>query len=612
MQIEEKEYTKSFDWRIWKKLYPFIRPFRVLLLISLIFNTVCAIVDIALPLFQQYAINHFVKDMTTDGLGGFALTYLAFITVQTVSVVIFCRCAMVIEMKMAKTMKKACFDHLQELSFSYYNTTPVGYILARVMSDTGRISGLVAWNFLDMLWALFYVIGIFVVMAYLNLRLALFVILVVPALVFLTFFFQKRILAWNRQVRKHNSRITGAYNEGIMGAQTSKTLVIEDKNSRQFRTITQDMRVAGVKASRMNGIYISLVVLCSAVAVAIILRQGGMMVEDNIILIGTLSAFTTYAVNMFEPIQNVARNLSELMSAQANIERVIGLLEEEPQIRDTPEVIERYGTAFDQKRENWEPIKGEITFEDVTFHYPDGNENILEHFNLHVPAGTTVAIVGETGAGKSTLVNLACRFFEPTEGRILIDGVDYRERSQAWLHSSIGYVLQSPHLFTGTIMENIRYGRLDATDEEVIRAAQTVSADKVAAKLEKGWQTDVGEGGDSMSTGEKQLISFARAVLADPSIFVLDEATSSIDTETEQLIQNAISYLLKDRTSFIIAHRLSTIRQSDIILVVKAGKIIEQGSHNELMRQKGYYYNLYTQQFKEEMMEGFVGPAKRE
>ena len=322
--------------------------------------------------------------------------------------------------------------------------------------------------------------------------------------------------------------------------------------------------------------------------------------------LGTLSAFTTYAVNMFEPIRNIASNLSEIVAAQANIERVTGLLEEEPQIKDRPDVIEKYGTALEQKRENWEPIKGDITFEDVTFHYPDGNENILEHFNLHVPAGTTVAIVGETGAGKSTLVNLACRFFEPTQGRILIDGVDYRERSQSWLHSALGYVLQSPHLFTGTIMENIRYGKLEATDEEVIEAAKIVSADQVAKRLEKGWQTDVGEGGDSMSTGEKQLISFARAVLADPAIFVLDEATSSIDTETEQLIQNAISYLLKDRTSFIIAHRLSTIRQADVILVVKAGKIIEQGTHDELMAMKGYYHDLYTQQFKEEMMEELV------
>lgn len=606
MQIEEKEYDQSFDWRIWKKLFPFMKPFRKYMIIALVFNTLCALVDIALPLFQQYAINHFISGNTTEGIGSFAGTYLVTIIFQTVSVVIFCRCAMVIEMNMAKNMKKACFDHLQQLSFSYYNTTPVGYILARVMNDTGRISGLVAWNLLDMLWALFYVVGIFGIMLALNWKLALWIMLIVPGLVLLTSFFQKRILKWNRQVRKKNSMITGAYNEGITGAQTSKALVIEEKNSRHFKGLTDDMKTAGVKAARMNGLYVALVVFCGYIGVALALKQGGELVLAQALQLGTLSAFTTYAVNMFEPIRNIASNLSEIVAAQANIERVTGLLEEEPQIKDRPDVIEKYGTAFEQKRENWEPIKGDITFEDVTFHYPDGNENILEHFNLHVPAGTTVAIVGETGAGKSTLVNLACRFFEPTQGRILIDGVDYRERSQSWLHSALGYVLQSPHLFTGTIMENIRYGKLEATDEEVIEAAKIVSADQVAKRLEKGWQTDVGEGGDSMSTGEKQLISFARAVLADPAIFVLDEATSSIDTETEQLIQNAISYLLKDRTSFIIAHRLSTIRQADVILVVKAGKIIEQGTHDELMAMKGYYHDLYTQQFKEEMMEELI------
>ena len=360
------------------------------------------------------------------------------------------------------------------------------------------------------------------------------------------------------------------------------------------------MRIAGVRAARLRGIFLPLVLLLSSVVTAIVLNRGGHMVLESAMMIGTLSAFTTYAVGIFEPIQNIAGNISEMISAQANIERVMDLLDEKPMIHDTLEVIAKYGTAFEPKKENWEPIKGEIEFKDVTFRYPDGGENILEHFNLHIPAGTTIAIVGETGAGKSTLVNLACRFFEPTSGQILIDGRDYRERSQLWLHSSLGYVLQSPHLFSGTVMENIRYGRLDATDEEVKAAARAVSADTVVEKLENGWDSDVGEGGDRLSTGEKQLISFARAVLANPSIFVLDEATSSIDTQTEQLIQDAISYLLKDRTSFLIAHRLSTIRQADLILVVRDGKIIEQGRHEELLQKKGYYHTLYTKQFEEE------------
>ncbi len=324
------------------------------------------------------------------------------------------------------------------------------------------------------------------------------------------------------------------------------------------------------------------------------------MVQQELMELGKLSVFISYAVVIFEPIQQLARLLSELISCQANIERVTDLLEQKPGVTDREDVTERYGDAFFAKRENWERIRGDIVFEDVSFRYPDGREYVLEHFNLHIPAGTNVAIVGETGAGKSTLVNLAGRFFEPVEGRILIDGVDYRERSQLWLHSQMGYVLQNPHLFSGTIRENIRYGRLDATDEEVEEAARQVSADMVAARLEQGYESNVGESGGRLSVGEKQLISFARAVLADPAIFVLDEATSSIDTKTEQLIQQAVRRLLKGHTSFVIAHRLSTVRQADLILVVKDGKIIEQGNHQELLCRKGSYYELYSRQFEEE------------
>ena len=303
---------------------------------------------------------------------------------------------------------------------------------------------------------------------------------------------------------------------------------------------------------------------------------------------------------IFEPIQQLARILADLISCQANIERVMDLLSQKPNVVDSREVQEKYGDNFQPKKENWEKIRGDIVFEDVSFRYPDGKEYVLEHFNLHVPAGMNIAIVGETGAGKSTLVNLAGRFFEPTSGRILIDGVDYRERYQLWLHSQIGYVLQNPHLFSGTVKENIRYGRLDAADEEIVQAARSVSADVVVNKLEKGYDSDVGESGGRLSTGEKQLISFARAILADPAIFVLDEATSSIDTGTEQLIQKATEKLLKGHTSFVIAHRLSTIRNADLILVVKDGKIIEQGTHKELLAEKGYYHDLYYMQFEEE------------
>lgn len=600
MSYDEQEYTKSFDIKIWKKVLPFLKPFRKVVWMVILLNLFCSAVDIALPLFQRYAIDNFIETGSIQGLPIFAVVYLVVIALQTASVIAFTRGNIRIEMQMGRDMKRACFVHLQTLSFSYYNVTPVGYILARVMNDTNRIAGLVAWNLVDMLWAFTYVAGVFVAMTVLNWKLALIVMLIVPAIAILTVYFQNRILKWNRKVRKINSKITSAYNEGIMGAKTSKTLVIEEKNAEGFREITQEMRTAGVKAARLSAIYLPLVLFFSSLATAIVLAKGGKMVLDDLMMIGTLSAFSSYAVGIFEPIQQLARNIAEVISAQANIERVTGLLEQEPQIVDTPEVEEKYGDAFFPKKENWEELKGDIEFKDVSFRYPDGNEEVLKHFNLKVPAGTTVAIVGETGAGKSTLVNLACRFFEPTQGQILIDGKDYRERSQLWLHSNIGYVLQNPHLFSGTVMDNIRYGNLNATDKQVKAAAKAVSADQVVAKLEHGYSSDVGEGGDLLSTGEKQLISFARAVLADPRIFVLDEATSSIDTQTEQLIQNATEKLLEGRTSFLIAHRLSTIRKADVILVVKDGKVVEQGTHKELLKAKGYYYQLYSKQFMEE------------
>ena len=600
MRLEEKEYTKSFDYSIWKRIFPFLKPYKKTVIMILVMNLFCSLVDSILPLFQRYAINHFIEGNTLTGIGFFTVLYIVVIALQGAAVIAFTRGSMRIEMGLGKDLKRALFVHLQTLSFSYYNVTPVGYMLSRVMNDTGKISGLIAWNFVDLLWALTYVLGVFVAMLFLNWKLALVIMLVVPAIALLTFYFQNRILKWNRQVRKINSKITSAYNEGIMGAKTAKSLVVEEKTYGEFQEITGEMRSASVRAARLNAVYLPLVLFCGSLATAIVLARGGIQVFENAMLIGTLSAFTTYAVGIFEPIQQMARNLAEFISAQANIERVTGLLDEEPQVVDSPEVIEKYGDSFFPKKENWEPIKGDIEFRDVSFHYPDGKEEILSHFNLKIPAGTNVAIVGETGAGKSTLVNLACRFFEPTGGQILIDGKDYRERSQLWLHSSLGYVLQNPHLFSGSVKENIRYGRLDATDEEVIAAAKAVHADQVVEKMDLGYQSDVGEGGDRLSTGEKQLISFARAVLADPRIFVLDEATSSIDTQTEQLIQKATDKILKGRTSFLIAHRLSTIRNADLILVVKDGKIIEQGKHLELLEQKGYYYQLVRRQFTEE------------
>lgn len=598
--FDEQEYTKSLDWKVWKRLWPFLKQYQKTILMIIGFNLICALIDVALPLFQRYAVDQFIEKSTVSGLFPFALIYFGAILVQAVGVILFARGSMHLEMNLGKDMKRSLFTHLQTLSISYYNVTPVGYLLTRVMSDTNRISALLAWNLPHIQWSVFYVIGSFIAMLMLNVKLAAVVILVVPVLAVLTGFFQNKILNWNRKVRRINSKITGAFNEGIAGGKTAKALVIEDSISGEFRKLTAEMRKAAISAARLNAVYVPLVLFFSTMAVSVVLLRGGYMVMNDVMALGTLSAFLSYAVGIFEPIQMTANNIAEFISLQASIERVTGLLDQQVLVQDSDRVIEEYGDSFHPKKENWETLRGEIEFRDVTFRYPDGGEDVFSNFNLTIPAGTTVALVGETGAGKSTLVNLVCRFFEPTEGLILIDGKDYRERSQLWLHSNIGYVLQNPHLFSGSVMENIRYGRLDATDEEVMAAARAVSADTVVEKLEQVWQSAVGEGGDRLSTGEKQLIFFARAVLANPKIFVLDEATSSIDTHTEQLIQNAISYLLHDRTSFLIAHRLSTIRHADLILVVKDGRIVERGRHLELLKNKGYYYDLYSDQFAEE------------
>ena len=584
------------------KLGPYLRPYRKLLLFMLLMGFYGSGMDAVIPLFQRYAINRFVADGTLDGLGMFAGMYLLVIVTQVFSnyISVFGACRM--EMYLDRDLRRAAFNHLQTLSFSYFNQNSVGYIHARVMSDTERISSTLAWDLMDGVWNLSYLLLVIVSMFLLHWKLALCVMLVVPVVAVSSIYFQKKLVIFHRQVREQNSRITGAFNEGITGAPTIKSLVLEDKMTGEFNTLTGDMRTLSVRAMHFRSLFMATTSFAASAALALVLWRGGIITRSGVMLIGTLTVFMNYAQGMMEPIQWLVHALSDLVNVQVNVERFTHLMETESDVRDSAAVEEVYGDAFTPRRENWEPLYGDVEFRDVTFRYPDGEENILEHFDLKIPRGTNVAIVGETGAGESTLVNLVCRFFEPTEGAVLIDGRDARERSQLWLHSNIGYVLQTPHLFSGTVLENLRYGRPDATMEEIEAAVKAVSAESVIARLPEGYDSQVGEGGNSLSTGEKQLLSFARALLADPRIFVLDEATSSVDTVTERLIQNAIEKVMAGRTSFVIAHRLSTIRRSDLILVVHGGKIVERGTHRELMAQKGVYYGLYTRQYREEQL----------
>ena len=579
------------------KILPYTKEVRKLTLVMVIFGLLGSVADIVIPQYQRYALDHFIGKRTFDTIVLFLIAYLVTIVLQSVVNYISCSLATIIEMRVNRRLRQVGFEHLQTLSFSYFNQNSVGYIHARLMSDTSRIGSLMSWTLVDCIWRISYLVGAIAMMIVMNAKLAAMVLTILPLLVILFTVFQKKLIKVNREVREVNSKITGNFNEGITGAKTIKSLAIEGKMEERFTQETQNMRAKTVQESRLRGLFAGTMNLASSVALAIVLWKGGYIAAEEI---GTFSVFMSYAQGMMEPLRWLVDIVSSLITTQVNIERFTNLLAVRSDVEDTPEVIEKYGDSFNPKKENWEPLQGDIEFRDVTFHYPDGEENVLEHFSLKVPFGTHLAIVGETGAGKSTLVNLVCRFYEPTEGTVFIDGRDARERSQLWLHSAIGYVLQTPHLFSGTVRENLLMGKPDATEEQIWNAIRTVSADEVIAHLEHGLDTDVGEGGDLLSTGEKQLISFARAVLADPKILILDEATASVDTMTEAKIQAAMESVTAGRTSLMIAHRLSTVRNADVILVVRDGKIVEQGTHPELLKKRGYYYELYTRQYEDE------------
>lgn len=588
---------KTLPWLGIPKLWPYIKPYRKMILQMMTLGILSSLADSVYPLFNKYAINNFIGLGTLKGLSVFTIAYVVVLTLQTIDNYITVTMCGKIEMSINRDLRNASFSHLQTLSLFYFNTNNVGYIHARVMSDSGKIGEMVAWRFMDIVWQLSYIIFVLVMMLIINYKLALIILLLVPIVVILVAVFQKKLIIINRKIREINSRITGNFNEGITGASSIKTLVVEDKISEDFEKDTHIMRKTTVKSAHYSAFFTAIVTMVSSFALAVVLWYGGTLSVEGLMTIGTISVFASYALGIMEPIQNIVITFSEIIAIQVNIERFTRLMETESDVSDRVDVIEKYGDTFNPKKENWEELEGDIEFKDITFKYPDGEENVLENFNLKVPKGTSVAIVGETGAGKSTLVNLVCRFYKPTKGTILIDGHDAADRSIGWLHNSIGYVLQTPHLFSGSVRDNLKYGKEDATDEEIWKALDLVAAKDIVRRMDKGLDSDVGEGGNMLSTGEKQLLSFARAILSNPKILILDEATASIDTVTEKKIQNAIKVMTKGRTTFAIAHRLSTITGSDVILVVDDGKIVERGTHDELMEKGGKYYELYTRQF---------------
>jgi len=590
IEFQEEEFSTRFSGRTIRRLVSLLRPY---LLWVLGFLSTVMVVS-GLDSYFTYLSKRMVDEGITPGnwpmLVQIVEHYATLIVVQSLAVFAFIYLAGILGERIRYDLRKQLFNHLQELSLTYYNRTPVGWIISRVTSDTDRVSELVTWGLLDVTWSSFNILTALFFMAQISWQLTLIVMVIVPIVIVVATYFQRRIITQYREVRRVNSKITGAYNETITGVRVIKALDREEENLNEFGKLTSEMHRAAYRAAWYSALFLPTVQLISTFAIASIITYAGVTVETGGLSVGGMYAFISYVLFMIWPVQEMARVFAEMQQAVASGERIFSLIDAVPDVVDKPDAYEV------------DSLRGDIVFEHVDFQYEEGKP-ILTDFNLHVRQGETIALVGPTGGGKSTIVNLLCRFFEPTRGRILIAGHDYTHLTQRAIQSRIGMVLQTPHLFSGTIRENIRYGRLDATDEEVEEAAKLAGAHAFIETLPKGYDEQVGEGGVLLSTGQKQLLSLARAILAKPDIFIMDEATASVDTLTEGLIQQGMETLMKECTSFVIAHRLSTIRNATRILVIEDGCIKEMGTHRELLRLGGHYYRLYTQQFRQEVIE---------
>ncbi|MEM7629111.1 MAG: ABC transporter ATP-binding protein [Planctomycetota bacterium] len=606
----DDDFSGGLDTGLWLRILRHAKPYRKLLIAQATGGVVLSMIEVGKPLLTRSLIDRAVADGADASLAPLAVLYAVAVVLFSLIVCVFIHIAGRVATGVSYDLREKGFARLQELEFAYFDTRPIGWLVTRLTSDVSKIAGLIPWVTLDLAWGSATIVGIAAVMLWLSPPLALLVFLVVPGVVLASLYFQKKLLRASRAVRKTNSQLTAHFNEAITGVRTTKTLAREDQNLAEFQVDTRKMFSQSMRNAILSAVYLPLVTLLGSVAVGLALWRGGVVMASDLpgdLTLGTLVAFMQLATLLTMPVQELARNFTMIQGGQAAAERIQGLLDTDPKIVDSQDVLERIA----RQREKPDPALasdglpdrvGTLEFRGVSFAYKPG-EPVLSDFDLAVQPGQTVALVGATGGGKSTIVSLLARFYEPTAGQILVDETDYRDRSLAWWQSNLGVVLQTPHLFSGTIAENIRYGRLDATQQEVETAATLTGADAFIRGLADGYDTPVGEGGARLSTGQRQLVALARALLADPAVMILDEATSSVDTETERLIQDAVERVLEGRIAFVIAHRLSTIRSADIILVIEQGRLVELGSHDELLAQGGKYRELYTRQFADRALE---------
>jgi ATP-binding cassette subfamily B protein len=590
--FEEEEFSTEFNGKTVFRILAQTRPYWRWVLGFLVTVILVSFLDGYFTYLNKQIVDEGIIAGDKQALYDIIVTYGSLMIVQAIMVFGFIYLAGVLGERVRYDLRKKLFNNLQDLSLSYYSRTPVGWIMSRVTSDTERVSELVTWGLLDVTWALANIATAAYFMLVINWQLGLIVLAIIPVIILIAIQFRKKILGEYREVRKINSKITGSYNENITGVRVVKALGREDDNLQEFGQLTSQMYKASYRAAWLSALFLPTVQIISSFALGAVAWYGGIQADVAGLTIGGVQAFVSYITFMMWPIQDLARVYAEMQQSIASAERMFSLIDAVPEVHDLPDSIDP-GT-----------IVGDIEFDRVNFYYDD-DKPVLQDFSLKVRQGETIALVGPTGGGKSTIVNLLCRFYEPKKGFIRIGQYDYTQLTLHAIQSRIGIVLQTPHLFSGTIRDNIRYGDLQATDDQVEQAARTAGAHDFIESFEKGYDAQVGEGGNLLSTGQKQLISLARAVLAKPEIFIMDEATSSVDTLTEALIQKGMENLMKGRTSFIIAHRLSTIRRADRILVIENGHITEMGTHAELLRMHGHYYNLYTRQFRQEMSEEY-------
>jgi ATP-binding cassette subfamily B protein len=587
-EFEEEEFSTQFNGKTVLRILAQAKPHWPWLVGFMLAIGYVSTLDSYFTFLSKRIVDEGILAGDREMLVRLVVTYGMCILVQATGVFGFIYLAGILGERIRYDLRKKMFEHLQDLSFSYFDRTPVGWIMSRVTSDSGRMAELVTWGLLDVTWGFMNIVtGVYFMMV-IHWRLALVIFAILPVLVVVAAQFRKKIIVEYRRVRKINSKITGAYNENITGVRVVKALCREEENLREFGELSGEMYCASYRAAWLSALFLPTVQLISAAALGSIVWYGGLQTQLGGLTIGGIQAFVSYVTFMLWPVQDLARVYAEMQHTIASAERVFSLIDAVPEVTDRPGAVDP-GT-----------IRGDIEFDHVDFWY-EPDKPVLTDFTLKVKQGETIALVGPTGGGKTTIVNLLCRFYEPQAGCIRIGGRDYAELSLHAIQSRIGVVLQTPHLFSGAVRENLRYGWLDATDEEIHEAAQLAGAHDFIVTLEKGYDEEVGEGGNLLSVGQKQLVSLARAILARPEIFIMDEATSSVDTLTEDLIQKGMERLMQDCTSFIIAHRLSTIKRADRILVIENGRIVEMGSHAELLRAKGHYYRLYTKQFRHKL-----------